>query len=306
VKSNQPSVARTLLAAIRILAPCAVLAGAATPARAQSAPADTSSASASPAKDAVTCESAFERAQHERNAGRYVAALSSAVNCTNPVCGDALFNECGRVYAELQSAIPTVVLGARDATGDLYDVQVSVDGQVLLERLDGRPVPLDPGPHKFTFHAAGHAPVERDATVRAGEKYRQIAAIFGPAEPQLAPPGMAVGAQSAPTPSRQIPVASYVLGGVGLIGIGGFVAFRVIGARDYDTLQQGCAPTCPSSDIDQVKQKYTLSYVSLGVGAAALASAVVVYFAQGDSATKTGLSVSPTRDGMTAHVVTHF
>jgi hypothetical protein len=35
------------------------------------------------------------------------------------------------------------------------DVRVTVDGRELTTRLDGRPIPIDPGKHAFHFERGG-------------------------------------------------------------------------------------------------------------------------------------------------------
>ncbi|MGC4089092.1 MAG: hypothetical protein QM756_14655 [Polyangiaceae bacterium] len=56
-----------------------------------------------------------------------------------------------------------------------------------------------------------------------------------------------------------------------------------------------------------MKTKYTISYVSLGVGAAALVGAVGLYFAQPrEGAAATALLVAPTPGGAAASLVGRF
>jgi len=44
-------------------------------------------------------------------------------------------------------------------------------------------------------------------------------------------------------------------------------------------MKDTCAPNCLDSDIDNLKLKYLLSNVALGVGAASLGAAIVIYAA---------------------------
>jgi len=120
---------------------------------------------------------------------------------------------------------------------------------------------------------------------------------------QTAPPPL-----PPPPQARPIPVVSYVLGGVSVLALGGFVALRVIGSSDYDQLKDGCAPDCPDSDVNTVRRKYVLSYASLGLSAAALAGAVTLYLVQPSepSAAQTAVFVGPTRDGLAGGLRTTF
>lgn len=266
-------------------------------------------------QDKLACSRSFEQAQRLRNATQYVAANQEVLNCANPKCGEALFKECTKLYTELQTAIPSVVFEAHDAGGkDVVDVTVTVDGNTLTDQLDGKPIPVDPGSHTFTFSPASGPAMQKTVLIRAGEKYRQVLVVLdiGSAAPANAPPVQALrpaplDRPAASASSRHVPVASYVLGGVGVLALGSFATFRLIGANEYHNLEQGCSPICLQSDIDTVKQKYLISNISLGVGAAAFVGAIVVYAAQPHgSGAETALLVSPTLGGLSARAVTKF
>jgi hypothetical protein len=115
--------------------------------------------------------------------------------------------------------------------------------------------------------------------IRTGEKYRVINVVFpapaAPAAPVGAPAVAADGTVG--EDSAGVPALSYVLGGLGVAGIGAFVALRLIGSSDFGAMQDTCAPGCSDSDIDDLKLKYLLSNVALGVGAASLGAAIIVY-----------------------------
>ena len=266
------------------------------------------------AQEKLVCSQSFEQAQRLRNDTKYVAANQELLKCANPRCGDALFQECSKLYAELQAAIPSVVFQARDATNgqELVDVTVTLEGRTLTQQLDGKPVVVDPGSHKFTFLAPDAPPVEKLVVVRAGEKFRQIVVVLDlKSSKSAAPPPVAPPPRTEPVASsRHVPVGTWVLGGVGVVAIGTSLVLRAVGASDFDSLASSCAPTatCSQSDVDKVKQKYLFSNIALGVGAAALAGAVVVYFVQPreSSGSETAFVVGPTRDGLFARAVTRF
>jgi hypothetical protein len=185
------------------------------------------------------------------------------------------------MYSDVESATPSVVFSAHDAArnADRSDVAVTMNGKPLLERLDGKPLPVDPGQYELTFSAPGVEPVKLAVVVRTGEKYRVINVVFpapqtptGPLRP--ATPAVQV---TAPEGSAEVPALSYVFGGLGVAGIGAFVALRLIGGSDFDAMKETCSPNCTDSDIDNLKTKYLLSNIALGVGAASLGAAIVIY-----------------------------
>ncbi|MGC4089093.1 MAG: hypothetical protein QM756_14660 [Polyangiaceae bacterium] len=116
---------------------------------------------AKPEDDVQLCATAFEQAQRFRNETKYIAANQEVLKCANPKCGDALFQECTKMYSELQAAMPTVVFGAREGSknDELFDVAVSVDGQPVVDQLDGKAIPIDPGNHMFKFTSPKFPPV---------------------------------------------------------------------------------------------------------------------------------------------------
>lgn len=253
----------------------------------------------------VSCVGALEQAHSHEKAGRYLASQEELLKCINPVCGDAILSWCTRMHAELESAIPTVVFSAHDEARnvDLSEVAVAVDGKPLLDALDGKATALDPGRYALTFSAAGHEPLEKVVVIRAGERFRQIHVSFPRADGATA---RVVTRVAAPQPTRAlepsgrlVPVMSYVLGGLGVVGVGTFASLRVMANAQDEELQQACAPVCRESDVASVDQKYLMSNVALGVGAAALGGAVLFYVVEPSEPTslEVALEVIPTKRG---------
>jgi hypothetical protein len=277
------------------------------------APVFAQSASADEKADVLECAKSFEQAQILRNDAKYVSATEEALKCSQPKCGQALQTECSRLYTELQQAAPSVVLSASDQNGnEIGEAQVVVDQTRHLEHLDGKPITLDPGNHEFAFTAPGLSALTRRITLLAGEKFRPISVTLGAGSAGKQPkPAEPLPASKTDRPSlapRHIPTLSYVLGGVSLLAAAGFVAFRASGANKYDSLMQTCSPNCAESDVDNVRQRYNVSYVALGVSAATLVGAVGFYFLQTRTplGVDSALSVQPAPHGAGAQIVTHF
>jgi len=255
----------------------------------------------------LACANAFEQAQRERNASHFSAATREALSCAKPTCGEALFDECTKLYSELQQATPSVVFGARDSDGkELLAVRVSLDGKPLLQQLDGKAVPLDPGNHAFSFTADGYEPIDESLLIRAGEQFRPISITFQATK--LAHSGAAVdGSGEQAGTLRPPPVASYVLGGVSVVGLAAFIGFRVAGANEFDSLSRDCKPTCSASSVDAVRAKYVVSDIALGIGAAAAAAAVAVYLiAPRPQSSDVALQLGPAGHGIAARLAGHF
>ena len=231
-------------------------------------------------EDMKECVAAYEGAQTSQKQGKYVAALDQAKFCAQSGCG-ILVNECLKLYEDLTRDVPTFVFSAQDGDGkELVDVNVTVDGQLVFSKLEGTALPLDPGPHVIKFEAAGLPSAEVNHVARVGDRHRLVTAILGEktkrAERQRGalPPAGPVHREQKP-----VPVATWVLGGVGVVSLGAFTYLRVSGISDYNKLNSECSPYCDPSEVDDIKMKFTVSNVALGIAGGAFAGAAIIYFA---------------------------
>jgi hypothetical protein len=127
------------------------------------------------------CISAADQAQQARDDGKWRAARDGFVSCSRAVCPKMVSASCTKWAREIEDGMPTVVLAAKDASGaDLTDVRVTFDGATLATVLDGKPVDVDPGAHKFRFSRDGSEPAEQTVVVKAGEKLRAVSVVMQP------------------------------------------------------------------------------------------------------------------------------
>jgi len=268
---------------------------------------------AAPAAAEPSCAESYEQAQRDQRDGKYLSAAAAALSCAQLRCNQAIVRECTRLYDQLEASTPTLAVSALTHDGRaLIDVKVEMDGQPLLERITGKLVPVDPGPHAFVFTHAEFGRVEVSRFAQPGEKGGRVEATFPDPNPKPAEPVPNPLATNAPPAVEQkrggIPVLTYVLGGVGLVGMGGFAFFRISAVGDYNDYNSTCSPQCNPDDIDSVRTKFTLSYVSLGIGAAGLAGAGVVFALSrgGSESSQTEARLVPTAGGAAATLRTTF
>jgi hypothetical protein len=233
------------------------------------------------ADEKMECVQSYEDAQKLKQEGKLRASRAELVKCSSEACPPSLRRDCGPWLREIDDALPSVVLGARSAEGhDLIDVRVLFDGAPLATALDGRAVAVDPGVHVFRFEASGLAPVEERVVVREGQKLRTVQITFAPARP-VAPPAPAPQtdlASNGPVgPSRRVPVASYALGGLGVVALSGFAYFALDGLSKKSDLDR-CRPSCAPGDVDAAKRSFLVGDVSLAVGVVALGAAAYFFF----------------------------
>src|SRR6188768_2413509 len=238
-------------------------AAAAAPPASAAAPAAEASGAESEAKSpGELCSAAYERTQTEKLAGHYVAAKAAALECSQLVCNSAIVQECVRFYSALEGETPTLVFSARKAEGgELTDVTVEMDGKQVAKQITGRPIAVDPGLHNFVFVHPKRGLLRLAETARVGDKARVVEVTFKDPNAKVVTPGE----PAAPAKKGGVPVMTYVLGGVGAVALGTFVYFRMTGVNDYNELNDTCSPGCDPALADPIRDKFTYSYISLGV-----------------------------------------
>ncbi|HEY4157565.1 MAG TPA: hypothetical protein VGM29_05685 [Polyangiaceae bacterium] len=130
-------------------------------------------AEATPSKD--ECIDANEAAQQFKKTGALGAARAKLAVCLDEQCPGPVRHDCVELMQAVTAAMPTVVLDASDAHGaTLRDVHVTVDGQPLLDHLDGSAIELDPGEHSFKFEAPGQPIDTETVQIVAGQKAQRV------------------------------------------------------------------------------------------------------------------------------------
>jgi len=270
----------------------------------------------------AACGKAYTQAQVQRNAGKLREAKKSLVVCAQKSCPGFINSECAKWLNDVESTLPTIVVAASDEKGnDLTDVSVSSDGQQLAAKLGGMALELDPGKHTLRFEHAGAEPVEKKVLIREGQKARVIKIQFGSTKkPAAGQPKPGSGSASVDTSGGGFSkTIAYVLGGVGIVGLGSFAYFGLTGSSQKSDLLNHCKDNVcdlPQDQIDSkrssVKTKFLIADVSLGVGIVSLGLATYFFLkpdhsseAAKDSA-RLRFDVAPTQGGSYATVSGQF
>jgi hypothetical protein len=316
-------------------------------------------------RNANACAGIYKNALQLEQSAHLRQAKDLLLSCSKATCGAMVRQQCTSRYAQLESDIPSVVPLVSDENGEpRVDVQVTMDGEPITMRLDGRALPVDPGLHEFSFVVDGAAVSTQKIMIVQGQRNRPISIALGkdkhgrrvalgavagtpaldakasldkpavdkPAaekpEREAPPVERALperaeadkgGAESSPSEAPPLDVKSkggpgampYLLGTVGLVGLGGAGLLTYWGRKDNEQLAQ-CAPDCSPDSVNHIRKLYLAADVSLGVGAAALATSVIWFIASPSSKEKPPsqasyrLDVQPTPTGGFASVSGSF
>ena len=214
-----------------------------------------------------TCISAYEQTQTLRKDGKPLASKAQAAICSRESCPALLTKDCTKWLAELDALVPTVVLEPRTPAGALRtDVRVKLDGAPLNEKIDGKPVSLEPGAHTFVFEADGAAPVERALVLKEGEKNKKVIVTLAAAAPTA----------ETKSADRPVPLGVWLFGGATVVALATSAVFAIDGLGKKSDLDQ-CKPHCAGSDVDAMSSSFTFADVALGAGVMAGAAAVYLF-----------------------------
>jgi hypothetical protein len=259
--------------------------------------------------DVQACVAASEKGQRARSAGKLREAREHFTVCGAESCPALVRNDCAHWNAELASILPSVVFGARDKQGrDLFDVTVSMDGEVLLNKLDGKSVTVDPGKHTFRFEMAGAEPITEVVLIKEGERARVFNVTFD------------IGG-SPPVPEREGPAPSpsdttdqghtpypWIVFGIGAAGtVAGAVILLTTPERPSNCSRdtQTCSKLPNQSEAEFVESREqagradsqpVLGLVVGGVGLALAVTGLVWHFLE-PTGHRTGARVTPWTTG---------
>ena len=254
---------------------------------------------AAQAVDQSSCVAAHAEAQVQQRRGALLAAREQLLFCAQKGCPKPILADCAGWLSEVEQSLSSVVFAISDEQGhDLTDVHVTANGNSLASKTDGRALPIDPGIYQLRFEANGFIASEQSISVRQSEKNRivrvqmrrDLASVQKPVmvldETSLKRPSHAE--RDAPRGHKPIPVASYIFGGVAVVGVGMFTYFglselsevkekEALDVSNAERERQGlpieeCAELC-----ERGRRDFILTYVGLGVAVAGAAGAVIAY-----------------------------
>jgi hypothetical protein len=261
------------------------------------------SAEKPPQDPSTACLQAHRDSQRLMRSASLIEAKHAMATCAARICPALVQTDCAGWLTDIDREIPSVVLRVRVDGIERYDATVKVNGADIADAL-GKPLALNPGRYEFEVHEKGFAPQNRTVELAQREKYKFVAVDFTtPRESSTESRRVPEASQAPPAPKRPVPTLTWVLGGIGIVGLGGFAALATTTVNRENALRDSCAPECDDKDARALKIRYLAGDISLGVGAAALVGATVFYFTRPVARSdKAGLAfqLRPIRGGATA------
>jgi hypothetical protein len=243
------------------------------------------------------CLAATESSVKLGNEHKLRAERAQLLTCASANCPADIRKDCTSRVEEVNAQIPTVIFRAKDASGaDITAVKVTMDGEVLADRLEGTALSIDPGEHTFTFETAGQSPVTKKLVIQQNQKDRAEVVTFGVATTAAGAPPIAEGtAVSSPDAGSghglgTQRILALVAGGIGVVGLGLGAAFGGVALSQKGSAQTACpGTTCASqagaSDWSSAASSGNISTISLIVGGVGVAGAAVLWFTAPSSST---------------------
>ncbi len=220
------------------------------------------------------CIASSDRAQQLRDERHWVRASKELLACSQEACPRPVRVNCQKWRAELELAMPSVLIQVQADGLDTPEAKASID-EVPVE-LEGTAVALDPGSHVFTA-TLGRRAVTLRVLVLEGEKNRKLVLALEPEPPLGATTSLLPVSLPAVARGRGLPVGSLILGGVGLAGFGVFAGLGLDGKSRLTALENDpCAASrrCDVTAVNAVKSQYVAADVTLAAASFALTFAI--------------------------------
>ncbi len=190
--------------------------------------------------------------------------------------GDGRKAEADKRAAELEPALSYVKIAAPSTSAGLA---ITRDGKPLAAAAWGQPIAIDPGRHTIAASAPGFAPWSASVAVMADGDRAEVSV------PVLTPlPARSAESRPQPAARSGLRTAAFVLGGVGVASAGTGIGLLI----DAKIVMSDARKTCPSgtpcrdahavSLSDRATTRASIATVTGAVGAAAIATGIVLWF----------------------------
>lgn len=213
----------------------------------------------------------------------------------------------------LEPKLAKALVQASKKTLSLGGLEVKMNGLMVPIAQLGTPVPVDPGKLTVTATAAGYKPWELTVDVVDGPSETTVdipdlqPEEMEPPPPKPEPPPTTTNANAGTTatpedqavtePGPDLSTVGIVVAGVGVVGLGVGSYFGLRAASKNDQSKKECEEKnlCSQKGVDlrdDAQSAATLSTISFGVGAALVATGVVLYLVSPTESSSESVSLS--------------
>jgi hypothetical protein len=261
----------------------------------------------------TNCTDASSQGQVERDAHKLVEARNQFILCAKKECPGVVRKDCTTWLEQVQASLPTVVPIAADETGNsLPTVKVSVDGKLLIDKIDGRAIEVNPGTYTFTFEAPDGTTVEKQVVVAEGEKDKRVTATVAKpvAVASAAPPPSSTTVHATSAPPASPPRTSFgpwkivgiVTAGVGVAGLGLGSVFGLMASSHKSSAGCNSNSVCPDQNavsmLRSAQSDGNLATVFFVAGAVLAAGGITMWALAPGSSVQVAPSIGTNTAGM--------
>jgi hypothetical protein len=252
-----------------------------------------------PTEPGARCVYYHLEAQRQRRAKKLIEAKTAMRECAMSECPTMVQQDCLQWIQSIDEQTPSIVFSIEADGKPVTGAKITIDG-VDVETSTANAVPLNPGPHSYVVSNPPYEPQSGSLNVLEGQRYRVFNVRFEQAKPATtqAPPPPVVRMETL----RPVPVATWVLLGVGVVGAGAFAGMGLTGKSQENELKDVCSPNCTDHDTKSMKTLYVGADIAAGVGAAALISAGIVFLTRPSYEREVAVGVAPLPGGFQAAV----
>lgn len=207
------------------------------------------------ADDKADCLTAADKGQRARKDRLLTEARTQFQTCARAVCPQIVRQDCATWQNELSKILPSITLAVRDPDDhDVIEAKIFLDAKPLAEKVDGKPVVLDPGEHVFRVEAEGFEPSDVRVIAREGEsrnldiklQKKAVAPAPTPEPPPPAPEPEVGGGHTVPP---------WIVVGVGAAGVATGLVMYGIGSSSFPSECDASTQKCKTGTAPDVVEK---------------------------------------------------
>lgn len=274
-----------------LIAACSLVSSPRAVAQTQSVPAE---ATEPPTEPGARCVHYHMEAQRQRRAKKLIEAKAAMRECAVSDCPTMVQQDCLQWIQAIDEQTPSIVFSIEADGKPVTGAKVKIDDREV-DASAGIAVPLNPGPHTYVVENPPYEPQSGSLNVLEGQRFRVLNVRFEQQKPEaprpLPPPPIRTETV------RPVPLGTWLLLGVGVVGAGAFAGMGLTGKSQEEELKDVCSPNCTDHDTKSMRSLYLGADIAAGVGAAALIAAGVVFITRPSYERRVAVGIAPLPGG---------